>query len=273
MKRVVLLCVSFFTCSILSDTIFKRTFFSVIPSFNPTAPELVAMNRDRLTYCCDFKKWFDVIIEGGVSLNPWEIARYFAPNSCNDNSILVGELGSDAVKNGSADIVANYFNILTDSMFITGAAANFTNYTFQSKISFKPKQEYFAAALIYHQHLSRTQDKGWWFEFLFPVKWVRNNMHLSEEIITRGGPGGDNPQVPKGYVANMKQAFKQSKFKFGKINGPQSAGGIADPQLRLGHTYFNHESSHLSSFWGVILPTSNKPESEFLFEPIYGNNG
>jgi hypothetical protein len=273
MKRIMLLC--FFlslNLAILSDTLFKRTFFSDIPPFNPTSPELVALNRDRLTYCCDFKKWFDVIIEGGMSLDSWKISNYFSPNTCNSNSILVGELGSESVSNGTADLVANYFNILTDSMFVTGAVADFTNYTFQSKIIFKPKQQFFAAALVYHQHISRTQDKGWWFEFVFPIKWVKNNMHLEEEVITPGGPGGDDPQVPNGYMANMKQAFKQPKFKFGKIDGPQSAGGIADPQLRLGYTYFNHESFHLSSYWGAILPTSNKPTAEYMFEPIYGNN-
>ena len=272
MKRFLLLCSSLFVFWSSSDTVFKRTFFSVIPPFNPTCPELISMNRDRLTYCCDFKKWFDVIVESGTSLDPWKTARYFYPHTCNSDKVLVGELGSEAVKSGTADVIANYFNILTDSMFITGDPANFTNYTFQSRISFKPTQIFFAAALLYHQHLSRTQDKGWWFEFLVPIKWVKNNMHLTEEIITPGGPGGDDPQVPTGYMANMKEAFKQSKFKFGKIDGPRSAGGLADPQLRLGYTYFNHESSHLSSYWGAIIPTSNKPEAEYIFEPIYGNN-
>lgn len=272
MKRIILFGVAIVNITIFADAIFKRTFFSTIPSFNPASPEVVSMSRDRLTYCCDYKKWFDVIVEGGISLDPWKIGSYFTPETCGNCKVLVGELGSEAVKNGSADLVANYFNILTDTAFITGDTANFDNYTFQSKIWFEPKQEFFAAALIYHQHISKTQDKGWWFEILFPIKWVKNNMHLHEEVITAGGPGGNDPQVPKGFVANMKQAFKQSKFKYGKIDGAQSAGGIADPQIKLGYTYFNNETSHFSTFWGLIVPTSNKPTNEYMFEPIYGNN-
>ena len=272
MKQVTLLCFSLIMIPIFADSVFKRTFFTTIPSFGPTSPEIMAMNRDRLTYCCDHKKWFDLIIEGGTSTSAYKLAEYFSPQTCNCDTILVGELGSNAVKNNQADVIANYFNILTDSMFMTGDPANFTNYTFESKISFKPTHTFFAAALIYHQHISKTQDRGWWFEFVFPLKWVKNSMHLKEDIINSGGPGGNDPQVPKGYAANMTQAFKQSKFKFGKIDGSQTKGGIADPQIKLGYTYFNNESYQLASFWGAFLPTSNKPTGEYMFEPIYGNN-
>lgn len=255
------------------DPIFKRSFFSTVPNFRPASPEIVSMIRDRLEFCCDNKQRLNFFVLGGKSLNESKLGSYFTPNSSSQDSFSVGELGSDLVKNNKNNVVANYFNILTAPLFTGGSPASFADYTFESNVTFKPTQEYLAFAFNYFRHLSKTQDCGWWIDVWLPFKWVRNNMNMCEEVVQKGGPGGDDPQVPSGFAANMTQAMKQPIFQFGKIDGAQSAVGIADVFLRIGNTFYKNETRHFAGYYGAILPTSNKATAEYLFEPIYGNGG
>lgn len=274
MKRFIFL---LFTCiAIFADEqdnpTFKRTFFTTVPSFRPTTPEIVACSRDRLIMCWDDKQSFQAIIMGGASQGTTKLARYFLP-ICSDTSFVAGELGSSAVVNSTDNVIATYFGVLTAPLLPGGSTADFSSYTFQSQVSFAPKQRFWGIAFDYHRHLSKTQDHGWWIEFIIPIKWVKNNLNLKEKIITQGGPNGDDPEVPNGFVGNMTEAFKQPLFKFGKIDGAQSAVGVADIYAMLGYTYFQNENRFFNTYWGAVLPTSNKPKGEFMFEPIFGNNG
>lgn len=279
MKRLFLLCIIFLSrilhADSTQDSVYKRTYLASNPSsFRPSSPEMVSMARERLHICYDGKQILQLIALASISLNEDKIARYFLPNThMNRTSFIAGELGSQAVLNEQDDVIANYFNVLTSTPFAGGSPVNFSNYTFESSVSFSPKQYTFGFALDYYRHLSKTQDSGWWFELTFPLKWVRNDLGLKETVIEPGGPGGDNPDVPAGYVPNMTAAFKQNKFQFGKIDGAQSAFGIADIFLKLGYTYFNYDSRHFSTYWGAVIPTSNKPKGEYVFEPIFGNGG
>lgn len=253
------------------DLEFKRTFFSTVPSFRPTTPEMVSIFRDRLDICLDEKQYFKVIFLGGRSTNSAKLASYFSPVGTR-TTFNVGELGSSLVLNSQDDVIANYFNILTAPLAPSGSTAEFTDYTFESEVTFNPKQVFAGFAFNYHRHLSKTQDSGWWIDFIFPLKWVKNDMRMRENVIKAGGPGGDDPEVPRTFFPNMTTALKSQYFKYGRIDGAQSAFGIADIYLMLGYTYFTNDSMHFDTFWGAVLPTSNKPKGEFMFEPIYGNN-
>lgn len=274
MKRFIIICLALFFLPELAETpVFKRSFFTTIQSFRPSSPEIVSMSRDRLVFCCDNKQMINVYAMGGMSIDDFKPASYFTPNSYSATSFTSGELGSNLVAKEDNSVVANYFNILTGPIYTAGDPANFDDYTFESKVSFAPTQDFFAMAFEYRRHLSPTPDVGWWFSAWVPIKWIRNNLHMKETIIKSGGPGGNDPEVPAGFVANMTEAFKQSKFKYGKIDGAQSAFGVADIYMRIGTTYFQNDSRHMSSYFGAIIPTSNKPTAEYMFEPIYGNNG
>lgn len=276
MKRIlfIALSISFF---VLADNnnnpYFKRTYISYPASFRPTTPEMISIFRDRLDVCYDEKQYFKTIALGSVSTNNEVLAKYFSPAYAN-SSFLAGEFGSTAAQDGSIDVIANYFNVLTAAAPTPGDPADldaFANYTFLSKVTFNPKQTTFGFALNYHRHLSKTQDCGWWLDIILPFKWVKNTLGMKEEVIYPGGPGGEDPQVPKGSAANMTEAFKSPLFKFGRIDGARSAFGLADIYAMLGFTFFNNNSRHFDTFWGIVIPTSNKPTGEYLFEPIYGN--
>lgn len=272
MKYRLLLGVLLASSSISGSIIFRgKSTFIPVPSFRPTSPEIISMKSDREIFCADRRKSFDVILIGGSSANDESLGAYFMP--WGSNEVIAGELGSRATKNSSVDAIANYFGVLTSSMYTVGMPSEqkLNEYTFESKIRFKPRQQYLGLCFVYHQHLSCEEDRGWWGEIIAPIRWVRTSMNLKEDILVRGGPNGNDPEVPKGFVGSMTAAFRQGKWNFGKIDKAMTKIGIADIQLKLGYTCINKESCKLYSYWGVIIPTSNKITSEFVFEPLVGN--
>lgn len=255
----------------LCENFSSKTFFSMQPIFRPTSPECVAIKRDELRYFDDEKRYsLDLTLYGGESVNNETLAQYFMPFG--KTKLLCGELGSNAVRQGKADVIANYFGVLTYKPFIAGEPADFTNYTFESEISFVPSHSFSGLTFTYRQHLSRHINEGLWLEVVIPFEHVRNEIKIKEDIITKGGPGGNDPQVPEGNFANMKQAFAQPAWQYGKIDGAKTKNGIADLYLRIGLIYVREEPYFLESFLGFSFPTGNEPTNEFVFEPVIGQN-
>lgn len=273
MKRLSLLVLLFVSAAIFCD-VSSRSFFSVTPLFRPTMPEMVSVMHDKCGEEYPRSK-LDVVVLGSTSGASDDIAKYFLPNG--KTSLTVSGLGTEAAKSETADIIANYFNILTAAKLTTSSEDTidnlFSNYTFESKLTFKPTQKMFGTAIRYRRHLSDFTNKGFWFEAVFPIVRVKNDLGMKEEIIKSGGPTGSNPSVPTGFVGSMTDALKQDTWRFGKIDGARKKAGIADIYLRLGTDYVKEPSHHLATFMGVIIPTGNKPDAEYVFEPIVGNGG
>jgi hypothetical protein len=82
-----------------------------------------------------------------------------------------------------------------------------------------------------------------------------------------------------GTPANMIEAFKGTKAGFistatlthGKIDGSQKKTQLGDIELMLGYDWINDECHHLDAYVGVVIPTSNTPKGEYVFEAIAGN--
>jgi hypothetical protein len=73
----------------------------------------------------------------------------------------------------------------------------------------------------------------------------------------------------------MTNAFKQTAMKYGRIDGAQSKTRLADLTLKVGYDspILNRTDLYMTSFVGLILPTGNKPQAVYMFEPICGNGG
>ncbi len=277
-KKVIFFLFCFFSLlnlfiSIKSDDFSSKSFFSVQRIFGPTTPECVSIKHDQIRLYEEEKRYsFDATVFGGSTFNEDDLAKYFLPFQ--KKEIIAGELGSKAVKEGDVDVIANYFGVLTSNFYTVGSPVNgtFNNYTFQSKVKFAPKQTFAGVTLTYKQHLSRYLDKGFWFEIVVPIETVTNTIGMTEEITTAGGPDGNNPTIPPGFVPNMTSAFRQSTWRFGKINGPQSATGVADLYFKVGYLTLKEENYFLRSYAGLSFPTGNQVTGEFLFEPIVGQN-
>jgi hypothetical protein len=271
-------------CMVFSLMIFEKesvaivsgkSFLKTMPLFHPITPPLIALIRSDVMATCPFKKNnIEVVAIGSQTNHSEAIARYFLPFG--KKTIICGELGSKAVLEGYADVIASYFGVLTSSQYVSGEPIEpkIREYTFESELTLNPQQTREGFCFSYHRHLSECLEKGWYVHVDVPFEWVRNDMHLSEKIIVPGGPDGNDPHVPKGYVGNMTEAFAGDvmNWRFGRIKGSQKDVGLADIFVRVGYVYRTHETRHFEGYAGVIVPTGNKPKNEFVFEPMVGNH-
>jgi hypothetical protein len=235
------------------------------PHYSVGKPEHLSLYRnDRLVARKD-GAWgcWQVVGFGGHSSSSDELARFFFPygKTClsvgeagNVNQLTGGLItgGSDAFKNNTQDVLANYFGI------------NTVNHDFQSYICVKPTQKFQGGALNYRQSFSDTEDKGWWGDITLPIVHVRNNMNLCERIINQGTP-------VTGSIQNMTAAFMNPAWKYGKIcpSGIDKTR-IADLEIRIGRDGVRKEHCRYGGYAGVVVPTGNEQTGHYMFEPVIG---
>jgi hypothetical protein len=254
----------------------SRTIFNLPAPYRPGSMEEIAAKRNQLIYLDqDLQQQLTVTPFGSISTSGSDLAQYFLPCQPHGSgsSLIAGEFGSAATVSNSADLIANYFGVLTAPFPANGDPFDRADYKFQSKLKFKPKTSTWGAAISYRHHLSDYVDKGFWVEVVAPIVRVKTKLGLCEEVQVAGGTTGANPNTPAGYFSNMLSAFKQSDWNYGKISGAQTKAGLADIYLKLGYIYAQEEHYYLNTYFGAVVPTSAKPTNEFLFEPTMGNNG
>jgi hypothetical protein len=290
-----LLNVSYSSCSIFSSSpskISSKTYFSVQPIFKPISPETISIRRNQIRIFQEDKNFtIDATIFGGKSFNADDLATYFLPfgktQQCQSNDLQVatncngrvfiraGELGSTWVKEGTVDVIANYFGVLTSEPFKNGTEVNFKNNTFESEVELHPTQRFTGFGLVFKQHASRYSNEGFWYSLTIPFISVRNNIGIKEKIIKSGGANGEDPVLPApaGYVSNMTEALKQQSWMFGKIkNCLPTKNGFSDIYISLGYLSKKEELYNLESFVGLSVPVESAATAEFLWEPRVGNN-
>jgi hypothetical protein len=212
----------------------------------------------------------EVALFGSKSTNDRDLARYFFP-FCK-TSLIVEEfeentgMGTDnspvlPTSSKPIDMLANHFNIFT------------VNNNFKSEISIRPSQSVIGAGFQIKESFGRNDDetRGFFTSFAFPIQRVSNNLNFKETVLNDGGgvsSTADNGTV----VANMTEAFSQTGWDFGKIKTrSMSKTGVADIEFKVGYEWIQEDPFHLESYLGILIPTGNKPNSQFLFEPIVGH--
>lgn len=249
-----------------------RSYFVVRPLFQSVMPERESFFRnDRMTEREDgYDGTFEAVVFGGKSTNPQKMAQYFLPwEKCQltfleyDGDANGGNY--DVLNRDSFNIDASHFNIRT------------VNGNFKSTVTFAPRQSFVGAGFAWKQLLTRKCDgtPGFWLEASFPVVHIRNTMGMCEVVTSSGGGAVDaNGLDDAPFVANVTQAFRQSNWKYGKIDCRSSCmekTGVAEIQLMLGYNTVNGERAHLNSYVGLVIPTSNKQNPAYLFSPVVGN--
>lgn len=238
----------------------SKSFLSVRPQGQSNDPILVSAFRyDREDAKEDGRHGsIQFVAFGGKTTNDENLARYF---SVFGKQKMTVRSSASVVDVGSAgDILADYFNVFT------------VNGEFESTISLRPQQSTFG--FLFHGRKGFWQNeeagRGFWGSISFPVTRIQNKLNF-EENVTNDGGGVDLTESPAA-VANMKEAFRQSAWNYGKIVCDSlTKTGVADVELKLGYEWLEHEPCHLESYIGVVIPTGNKPKGEYVFEPIVGN--
>ena len=251
----------------------SRSYLAVRPHFQSASPELISGFRsDRLHAKED--GWHgaaQMVIYGSKSGNDLDLARYFFP-FCK-TSLIVEEFNSEPAGSGRPvlptssrpiDILAQHFNIFT------------VNHDFKSEISIRPQQNVVGVGFQIRKAFCMNEEKGRGFytSLSFPLERVKNDLNFDEVIIRDGGGANTNPARSDDGTAlgSMTEAFQQDEWAFGKIkmNG-MSKTGVADIEWKFGYEWIQEEPFHLESYLGILIPTGNKPNGQFLFEPIVGH--
>jgi hypothetical protein len=258
----------------------SHTFFSARPHFQSASPEKEMFFRsDRLTAREDgWGTAFQIVGFGGKSTESCDLARFFMPFGKTELIVAEGKVADETTLQGdldrSKDIEARHFNIQSDSATVG----------FRSKIKFAPEQKFVGVGVDIRQVLMRCDDNNplLWLEVSFPVEQIKNKMHLSEkidpqfqalDIAMSTAPGLDGaPQVP-----NMIAAFKQSNWKYGKIDNKRchSDWKVADVEAKLNWTNYRSDCCKFESYVGFVAPTGTKIDRKhaaYVFTPVIGNN-
>jgi hypothetical protein len=228
--------------------------------FHRVAPELISMFRHDKTRSRDSRGGaLEFAVYGSKTTNHEDTAFYFLPTA--KKSPVVGEQFFELTGATNTDILAQHFNIIT------------VNDTFESVITFDPEQTMVGFGVAFRHSFWHCKNKsfGLWWSVIAPVNHVKNNLNFVENEVNDGG-GPDLNKSPVA-VANMKEAFNQESWKFSKIrtgDQTQKTTRLADIELRLGYEWLQHDPYHLETYAGILIPTGNRSNGEFLWEAISG---
>lgn len=243
----------------------SQTYLSIRPTFQSASPELVSLFRSDFIRSCEegYQGALQGVLFGGKTTNEDDLARYFT--FCGKTCLIASEEFDPNPNDNEIvdpfDVLVSHFNIQTQEQ------------DFRSRFSFAPQQRRIGFGLHYRQSFYDITEKerGFWFSASTALTNVRNNMGFAENVINDGGGAvdlGDDGMS----VANMRQAFVQSDWCYGKIccDG-LSKTRLEDIELKVGYEWLKINPYHAESYIGLIIPTGNTPKAEYLFEPIVGN--
>ncbi|HVX01055.1 MAG TPA: hypothetical protein VHA52_11545 [Candidatus Babeliaceae bacterium] len=249
--------------SLLANNAQSHSWFTIPPVYQSGMPIKESLFRnDVLCGSCsgflfDDSEYIggalEVVPFGSESTEPEELARYFFPFDL--SSIVVAE---DKAKDVSQrDVDASHFNIKTKRG------------TFKSFVEIFPQERVAGLGITYKHRISYR----FWWEVSFPVVKVEHTLNFNEKIIDDGGGPVDEIGIEKSpRVGSMEAAFAQPKFRYGKFfKGSLTRKGVADVEIKVGYNSCMYDRCHLSSYLGVLVPTGNRPDGKYVFQPIVGN--
>lgn len=257
----------------------SKSYMNFQPEFQVGSPEYIAGFRhngfDESEECWGLQ----IAVFGGRTTKPSHLGRYFGPFGIDMSDDMPLRFGTDPSRvSGNFDLLAQHFSILTKNDVTS------TQPFFLSSVTMKPKQSFVGVGFQFRYNFwhNYERERGWWFSISTPVEHKTNAMHFEENLINDGGgavtPGStiSGKTIPnQPFFGTMTAAFEQSDWEFGKIktSGSLKKTGLADIDLRIGYEWLQLTPYHLESFFGIIIPTGNKPHAHYLFEPIIGNGG
>lgn len=246
----------------------ERTFFSTRSQSVNAALELVGweqeVNQPNKTAC-------NGTVAGAVvynhSFHSHDIAKFLFGSECLFFS------GSKVMNRKPNDILADYFGL---------------PFCYESCVSF-------------HPIISNTMFDLNWYQVLpcdayirahVPLVHTKWDLNLQETVLDNGdnySTCGTFTFYPGGYMGpdkieraemhtNVREAFEGKTkvgdlqpLQYGRIFGREVETRIAEIQIALGWNYFLSDWYHLGLEIRTAIPTGNRPDAVFLFEPIVGN--
>ncbi|MBT4936009.1 hypothetical protein HON15_04535, partial [Candidatus Woesearchaeota archaeon] len=156
-------------------------------------------------------------------------------------------------------------------------------------LRFRPYQESIGLRVDYNQKLDKLIP-GLYLQIEAPLVYVKQSLGetLTSAATTQyliGDNGVDDPtrsavslvDYLSGNVTNTATAsshgHEQEALTYAKINGSHNEFGLADVDLKLGYNFLYEDKKHVAIYTALTIPTGNKPDGRYVFEPMVGNGG
>jgi hypothetical protein len=216
-----------------------------------------------------------------------EYQRSFRPGDINHYLFGADTLifsGSRVADRGSCDIMADYFGLPTDfygTLSFTPRASNIL-----VDISFFKECYSFDYSTLRCGSYSFDACGYLFFDMHVPIVHSRWNLNVCEDITQTGTlnyPAGymsasiiERSALPKSIVEVFSDEVKigdmQESLAYGKIAcKSRNKTKFADIQTCLGYNILIDDRYRLGCGLHVSVPTGNKPEVKYIFDPIVGN--
>lgn len=297
-KKILFLCslCSFAEISVLAENV--TPYFGIRSQGVNAARDLVGWQT--LINNCGMEDWNGasaLTFEYDQSFRPGSICKFLfgnavserpalgSPNSCGkiecEDDCTITISGSCVEGRRSTDWLADYFGLPTD---------------FQSSINFSPSIKNFIVDI--HSYFGLDQlAEGLYFRIDFPIAYTRWNLNVNETVISEGV----NPYTQGYFAANAVgrqnlltkatdfftgltpnlvtgqtipvtfQPLKFSKWSVNNCDSGRSKTRLSQLAVALGYNILCDADYSFGINLRTEAPTGNKPEGEFLFEPIVGN--
>lgn len=216
------------------------------------------------------------------SCNSVDLGKHFGIGN-GSNSFLVGPKPVGAAATTS-EVFGDY--IIHDQAVAAAAAGAAPASTLAGRVTFNPKHESAGVRLNFMQNIADHRN-AMYLKVSLPVVYVRTDMGMTitdNTPVTLHQDGNDtNPAIVATYtladyfkggvnvLAAQDDQDLQSPLTHAKIDGPRSSTGFSDLDVQLGYRCYEGEKGFFFVNVATVLPTSNKPKGQYLFEPVRGN--
>lgn len=144
---------------------------------------------------------------------------------------------------------------------------------YDAMLKISPRQRVYGGTVSFNGFFGK--DKQYNMSVEVPVVHVKNELRLKETLANSVTVDTDTRLDELPYLDNMTDAFKQKNMKYGKIDDSETKKtGFGDIVVKVGFEpeCCQSDDRYMNLYAGAVLPTSNKPKAEYMFEAILGNN-
>lgn len=254
---------------------------AIVPFIQPrsqsedSSRELVGWTRYINQFDTDYLygSWATTV-EYSQTFSPFNIGRnLFGFDLIDDTKPFIHVTGSQVGDRDEFDWLADYFGLPTD---------------FESKLMFNPKVQNIVADFDFYFGLDYLIN-GLYIRFHAPIVHTKWNLNFTEEVINAGVNGYNAGYFGPTAVPRNQLLQQFADFASGKapnLNAPivfapltnakiptraLSKTGLAEIQAAFGWNFLQSEGHHFGLNLRTAIPTGNRPQGEFLFEPMVGN--
>jgi len=162
---------------------------------------------------------------------------------------------------------------LANGLFIHDQATPADQRTLNGIVSLHPHRNVFGFQCLYIQHVGSPTSPVF-IRAQVPMLHVTQKVELrvdESQPVMIGKKSFDLEDFFTGQVVNVMGINQQTALENLLIKGTHKETGLGDFACSLGYKFFQKPNNHLFVSFDIVIPTGNKPCTQHLFQPVYGN--